>query len=113
MKLVYVKATYRVLDFIFSCTVLGLVVEYTNTVQDTNIPESPKALYISQKILTPPLVGLQVFLFLFNFFIALYSIYALPWWDRWKKRFEYYRFGAKQKETDGKCGHLLTVIFML
>ena len=108
-----INAWYKSVDFFMSIITMGLIIKYVNVVQSTIIPESPKALYVPQNIYTPPLTGLQVFIFLFNFFVILYWYYHLPCLNGIKRKFEYYRFKIKTKEDDKTSGSIMALIFVI
>jgi hypothetical protein len=66
-----------------------------------------------KEILLPPLLNLQIFIFIFDAVVALYYIYNWPIWDGIKKKFVYYQFEATQVEKQDISSLLLNTVFVI
>lgn len=51
-----------------------------------------------QEIFLPPLINLQVFVFVFDTLVTLYYAYQWPLWDKVKQKFVYYQYEAQPVE---------------
>ena len=88
--LLLIKSVYNLIVLAISTAALAVLVGYTKDTYDLNITSSPKAMLNLKEILLPPLLNLQIFIFIFDAFVALYYVYNWPCWDTIKKRFVYY-----------------------
>jgi len=88
--LLLIKSIYNLLVLAISTGALVVLVGYVKETYDLSINSSPKAMLNLKEILLPPLLNLQIFIFIFDAFVALYYIYNWPVWDRFKKRFVYF-----------------------
>ena len=111
--LLLIKSSYNLIVLAFSASALGVVVDYVNDTYALNVHSSPKAMMNLHEVLLPPLINLQVFVFLFDFFVALYYVYYWPIWNRFKKRFVYYQYEAKPLEKQDMSSLLLNTVFIV
>lgn len=88
--LLLIKSTFNMVVLALSSVALGVVVDFVNETNKLIIKSSPKAMVDLKEIVLPPLINLQVFVFLFDFFVALYYFYHWPLWNKFKRRFVYY-----------------------
>lgn len=88
--LLLIKSVYNLTVLVLSIVAFSLVSNFVFDTETLQLPSSPKALINLQEIFLPPLTNLQVFVFLFDLFVALYFMYQWPLWDRFKAKFVYY-----------------------
>jgi len=85
-----VRSIYNLTVFALSTAALGIVIDFVNDTNNLIINSAPKAMQNLKEILLPPLSNLQVFVFCFDLFVALYYVYHWPLWNKFKKRLVYY-----------------------
>ena len=88
--MLYLKSTFNIFVLSLSIIAFSIVTNFVSSTKDLVVPSSPKALINLQEIFLPPLTNLQLFVFLFDTFVALYYVYQWPVWDRIKNKFVYY-----------------------
>lgn len=111
--LLLIKSAFNMIVAVLSAAALGIVVSYVRTTYDLQVESSPKAMVNLHEVLLPPLVNLQLFVFLFDAVVALYYIYHWPMWDKIKKNFVYYQYEAQPLERQDMSSLLLSTVFVV
>src|SRR5437879_3794177 len=103
--ILWVKSFLNLVVLCVSIVSFALVVNILRLTEHSQLPSSPKALINLQEVYLPPLVDLQVFIFIFDLLVALYYIYHWPLWDKIKIKFVYYKYEAQPVEKQD-CSNL-------
>ena len=75
IKLLYTLLSFAALSLFISMMALLFTNRYQNTILDTQLAGAPLATGKLSGLYLPPMVKLQVFVFLFDIFCVLYYIY--------------------------------------
>ncbi len=73
--LLWIKSLHNLIALLLSLVAMCFTIGFVNDVDSMNIQSSPKALVNLTEIYNPPLIGLQVFIFVFDALICLYYAY--------------------------------------
>jgi hypothetical protein len=96
-----IKSIHNLLATILAIVALAFTVMFVNETRDLDLTSSPKALVNLHEIYLPPLVGLQVFIFMFDLTVCLYYMYHWPLWNGFKHRFVYYQYESQPVDKQG------------
>ena len=113
IALIYIKSFYNAVVFIISVFALMFALSFVDQVNNTILPEAPKATQDLQKVFVPPIYRMQWFVFSFDALVCLYYIYQWPVWDCIKSKFPFFQYEAKTSEKADCTNLLLTVMFDL
>ena len=111
--LLLIKSSFNLLVLGLSLTTLSLVLSFVSSTESLTLASAPKALLNLQEIFLPPLINLQVFVFVFDLLVAVYYIYNFPVWDKIKARFVYFQYESKPVERQDCSNLFLQTLFIL
>jgi hypothetical protein len=77
---------YNYTVFVISMFALIATLRFCHTTADITLPFAPKATAELHKVYIPPMSNMQIFVFLFDFCVALYYTTQWPIWDNLKKK---------------------------
>ena len=103
--LLLIKSSFNLIVLALSLTTLSLTLSFVSSTQSLLLTSAPKALLNLQEIFLPPLINLQVFVFVFDLLVAVYYVYNFPVWDRFKARLVYFQYETKPVERQD-CSNL-------
>ena len=111
--LLLIKSAFNLLVLALSITTLSIVLTFVRNTEGLKLASAPKAMLNLQEIFLPPLVNLQVFIFVFDVLVAIYYMYNFPVWDKFKSRFVYFQYETKPVEKQDCSNLFLQTLFIL
>ena len=111
--LLLIKSAFNLLVLALSITTLSIVLTFVRNTEGLKLASAPKAMLNLQEIFLPPLVNLQVFIFVFDVLVAIYYTYNFPVWDKFKSRFVYFQYETKAVEKQDCSNLFLQTLFIL
>jgi hypothetical protein len=111
--LLLIKSSFNLLVLALSLTTLSIVLSFVTSTESLKLTSAPKAMLNLQEIFLPPLINLQVFVFVFDLLVAAYYVYNFPVWDKIKSRFVYFQYESKPVERQDCSNLFLQTLFII
>ena len=110
IKLFWVLTLFAFVACIFSFMTLLITNRYQNTVLETQLPGAPMATAKLSDLYLPPMVKMQVFVFVFDLIMLMYYVYQNPIWDGLKSRFPALAYEWKSNQAP-ECSNVFILCF--
>jgi len=112
IKLFYVLTLFSFLTVIISGMTLLITNRYQNEVLSTALPGAPEATAKLTGLYLPPMVKMQVFVFVFDILILMYYVYQNPIWDNIKANIPAMAYEWKSNQ-EPECTSVVIICMMI